>query len=119
MSIFTKIFKFFFDECETKGVSVPLMYDPVADRASITILFPYVSFWATAISLVFLHVFPNVWPATLGCGMLWLLSTVLYMIRKLSKAKFDLNSKTIEFDSEPESQNSGTTVSNVTANPEE
>lgn len=106
MGILTKIFSFFFTEWETKGVSMPLMYDPVADRASITVLFPYVSFWLTIVSLIFLHFFPSIWSATLGCGMLWVLSTVLYMIRKLSKAKFDLNDKTIEFDSEPESKDS-------------
>ncbi len=111
MGLFSKLFKVFFDEWETKGVSVPLMYDPVTDAASLTALFPYVSFWLTIASLIGLHFFEGIWQASVGCGMLWLLSTVLYMIRKLSKAKFDLNDRSIEFESE--SQDSVPTGGNV------
>lgn len=103
MSFIQKI-SMFFDEWETKGVSVPLMYDPVTDKASLTVLFPYVSFWLTVASLVAMHFYSNIWPASFGCGLLWLCSTILYMIRKLNKAKLDFDDKTIEL----ESENSGT-----------
>lgn len=118
MNIVTRFFKLFFDEWEEKGVSVPLMYDPVADRASLTILFPYISFWLTVGSLIGLHFVPAMWPASVGCGMLWLVSTILYMIRKLSKAKIDFDDKTLELDSGEESPKDTSTVgSNVTPDP--
>lgn len=89
-----------FDEWEIKGLSIPLMHDPVSDKASITVLFPYVSFWLTVLSLIAMHFDPSIWSATLGCGFLWLLSTVLYMIRKLNKAKLDFDDKSIELEAD-------------------
>lgn len=113
-----KLFKILLEEWDTKGVSVPLMYDPVADKASITILFPYISFWMTCVSLVALHFYPAMWPATIGCGSLWLVSMILYMIRKLSKAKIDFDDKTLEL-SNDSAEDSGTVGGNVRPDPVE
>lgn len=100
MIVMKKILTVIFGEWETKGVSMPLMYDPVADKASLTVLFPYVSFWLTFFSLIAMHFYPSIWSATFGCGLLWLLSTVLYMIRKLNTAKIDFDDKSIELEAE-------------------
>ena len=83
-----------------KGIKVPLFYDPVTDMPSITILFPYVSFIIAIISIIALHFYPQFMVGTSFAVVVWVISTVLYMIRKLHKAKFDLDDKTIEIESE-------------------
>lgn len=81
-----------------EGIRLPFIHDPVVNRPSITIVFPYVLFWICCISLISLHFFPDLVIATwTGIGF-WTISTILYMFRKLQKAKFDLDSKSIEIE---------------------
>ena len=84
--------------CED-GIRWPYLHDPVSKKPSITLLFPYITFVAAMISLILLHFWPSLILATTTSIVMWFAATIFYMMRKLSKAKFDLNSKSFELDS--------------------
>lgn len=82
-----------------KGMHLPFAHDPVTGKPSVTLLFPYLTFVITVISIIALHFKPSLVFATSMCIIFWALSVVFYMLRKLSKAKFDLDNKSLELDS--------------------
>jgi len=90
-----KLWKFASEE----GMRLPFIQDPVSKKPSITLLFPYITFVLAFISTIFLHFFPSVFLATTTSIVFWVLSVVFYQIRKLQKAKFDLDDKSIELNS--------------------
>ena len=90
-----KLWKFASEE----GMKLPFIHDPVSKKPSITLLFPYITFVLAFVSTIFLHFFPSVFLATTTSIVFWVLSVVFYQIRKLQKAKFDLDDKSIELDS--------------------
>lgn len=81
-----------------EGVRIPFVHDPVSSKPSVTLLFPYILFWLACISLIMLHFRPELALATWTTIGFWATSTVLYMFRKLHKAKFDFNSRSIELE---------------------
>ena len=81
------------------GIHLPYAHDPVSGKPSITLLFPYITFVLSVISLVLLHIKPSLIVATTTTLIFWGISVVFYMLRKLSKAKFDLDDKSFELDS--------------------
>jgi hypothetical protein len=83
-----------------KGLKLPLAYDPVTKKASITILFAWVSFALALSSIVLLHKFQSILPATIMSMIFWVISTVFYLIRKIQKAKIDLDDKSIDIEGE-------------------
>jgi len=82
----------------TIGVKLPFAYDPTTDKPSITLFFPYASFVVALASVIALHFYPTLLPATTISIIFWVLATVLYMVRKINKAKFDLSDKSIEIE---------------------
>lgn len=86
-----------------KGIKLPLMYDPITDKPSVTLMFPYFSFILLMISLALL-VKENTLYGAIGVGSVWVLATVFYLLRKLTKFKADLDDKSIELEGGDESK---------------
>lgn len=80
------------------GLRWPYLHDPVSKQPSVTLLFPYITFIIAVISLILLHIWPSMLIATGMSIFMWSIATVFYMLRKLSKAKFDLENKSFELD---------------------
>jgi hypothetical protein len=80
------------------GIKAPFFHDPTTDKPSITLMFPYVSFTLLIISSIALHFFPSLIIASLFMAMIWIASTVFYMIRKINKAKIDFDDKQLELE---------------------
>jgi hypothetical protein len=80
-----------------RGFSVPIIRDPLTDQPSITLSFPYIAFFLAVYSVVKLLEQDVLYGAIAGVS-LWLMATVLYMIRKLNKVKLDIDDKEIELD---------------------
>lgn len=93
-----KLSKLWKEMC-VNGIHLPYAHDPVSGKPSITLLFPYITFVLSVISLVLLHIKPSLIVATTTTLIFWGISVVFYMLRKLSKAKFDLDDKSFELDS--------------------
>jgi hypothetical protein len=90
----------FWEKWSKTGMQWPLAYDPVSQQPSLTLTCSYLSFVLAFVSVVFLHIYPQVMivPKTTAIAF-WLFSTVFYLLRKLTKAKLDLKEKSFEFDS--------------------
>ena len=92
-----KISRWWTDLC-LNGAHLPYLHDPVTNKPSITLLFPYITFVIAFISVILLHIWPSLLVATITSIVLWCIATVFYMIRKLNKAKIDLQNQSIELD---------------------
>lgn len=82
----------------TNGIYLPFIHDPSTKTPSITLLFPYVTFALSVASIIALHFKIELFVATTTTLMFWLVSTILYMIRRITKAKIDLDDKSVELD---------------------
>lgn len=88
------------------GVYVPFIYDQSTKGPSMTLAFSYITFVLAILSCIALHVKVELFVATVTTLMFWLIATILYMIRKITKAKFDLDDKSFELDND-EDKNEG------------
>ena len=84
------------------SLNLPHAYDPATKKPSFRLLTAYVSFALTIISLVLLHIWPNLLVATSMSMLFACLNMIFYMLKKLSRAKIDLDDKEISLDSESE-----------------
>jgi hypothetical protein len=90
-------------EWQIKGIRLPLVYDPVSHKPSITILFAYFTFAIAFGSVLCLHFFSSLLAATTISIIFWAISVIFYMIRKINKASIDIKNKSISL----ENQSSG------------
>jgi len=84
----------------TKGWHLPFLHDPITKRPSITLLFPYITFVLSVISLIVLHFKPSVIVATSTSLVFWAMSVVFYLLRKLHKSKINISTGTLELEGE-------------------
>jgi hypothetical protein len=82
-----------------KGMYLPYAHDPVSKKPSITLLFPYLTFALAFISVILLHIWPSMVIATGTSLIFWVIAVVLYLLRKLQKAKFDIDDGSFELES--------------------
>ena len=87
-------------EWGNNGVRVPLVYDPVSKAPSVTLMFAVVTFWIAVASLVGLHFKPTWLVPCITAICWWALATILYMIRKITKAKFDVQNKSFSVEND-------------------
>lgn len=85
-----------------EGVHFPYAYDPVENKPSVTLLFPYITFVIMSASLLAVHFAPDILPATFTTILVWAISVIFYRLRKLDKVKIDINDQSIELDSQDE-----------------
>jgi hypothetical protein len=83
------------------GLPLPHAYDPVPKEPSFRLLCAYISFVLATVSVVALHFVP-VSIATWTAIGFYALCMIFYMLKKLSKAKVDLDDRSFELNSEPE-----------------
>jgi hypothetical protein len=81
------------------GLQAPHIYDHASQQPSFRLLCAYVTFLLAVCSVVALHFF-EVSIATWTAIGLYSLSMVFYMLKRLVKAKIDLDDKSIELESE-------------------
>lgn len=81
-----------------RGMRLPFIYDAPSEKPSLTVMFPYVTFIIASASVVALHFYSSLIIATTTAIFFWLIATVLYMLRKLQKASFDLKEQTFSLE---------------------
>lgn len=86
----------------TEGMRFPYAHDTTTGKPSITLMFPYITFMLAVVSAVVLHFNVGLLMATITCIGFWVIATILYMMRRISKAKFDIDDGSFEIDSEKE-----------------
>jgi hypothetical protein len=96
-----KIYKYLTE----KGIPMPLGYDPVSKKPSITITFAHFTFTIAVFAVFrYLNNMCNIMQV-LVCIMFWSMSTVFYLIRQINKAKFNLQQQSFEFEGGDGNQN--------------
>jgi hypothetical protein len=80
------------------GLNLPLANDSAAGKPSVTLLLMYVANLIAIISLIYLHIKGDPLAASGMTCLYAVICTVLYMMRKLNKASFDLKSQKFEVD---------------------
>ncbi len=96
--------KKFLEESAVRGMYLPLAYD--AGKPSITMFFSYLANTLAIISLALLHVKGEPFVATLTTTSYAIIQTVLYMLRRLSKAKIDLDDRSFDLEGEEDEKTS-------------
>lgn len=102
--MFVKL-KNFFKNASVNGLYLPFVHDPVTKKPSITLLFSYVTFLMSVLSVILLHFKQTLIIPTFMTIMFWVLAVIFYMIRTIQKAKIDLDEKSIELEGEEEDNN--------------
>lgn len=95
-----KKLKQWMDDNRDFGVTVWTAYDPVRQRASVTLFMAYISFILAVISLITLHFKPSLIMATTMAFIFHFVCVVFYLMREINKAKFDLDDKSFSLESD-------------------
>ena len=89
----------FWDKISVEGLKLPYAHDPATGQASVTLLFPYIVFILALIANAIL-LYKDTFTGTVTAIIFWAVAMIFYLIRRLSKAKIDLDDKSIELDGE-------------------
>lgn len=95
-----------FKEWNNPGVNVPLAND--SGKPSMTLLFAYVAFIATLMSLIYLHFNPDKISPSLVTVLVWAIALLIYRLRRIDKIKFDLDDKSFEVESSEDKETTTT-----------
>lgn len=82
------------------GLPFPHAYDPVPKQPSFRLLTAYVSFLIATISVIALHFNAGLLVASGVSIAYFALNMVFYMLKKLTKAKIDLDDQQIDLESD-------------------
>jgi hypothetical protein len=87
-----------------EGIYLPVMHDASTAKASATLFFMYIANLLAIVSLIWLHFQNDAFVATVTTAIYSVVWTVLYMMRRIQKAKFDLDDKEFELEGEDEEE---------------
>lgn len=92
--------------CEL-GFRVPFAYDAKTKEPSVSLLFAYSTFLMTVVSVIALHFKLDLVIATGTTMMFWIVSMLFYLIRNISKAKVDLDDRSLDIEGEDSDKKEG------------
>lgn len=88
------------------GLPLPHAYDPVAKAPSFRLLAAYISLILAVVSIIALHLRPELLPATWTTIGFFGLCMVFYMLKKLQQAKIDLDDREISLSADSDAEKS-------------
>jgi hypothetical protein len=88
----------------TEGMHMPVMFDASTGKASATLFFMYIANTLALCSLIWLHFRGDPFVATITTAIYSIVWTVLYMMRRIQKAKFDLDDRSIDLEADDEEE---------------
>lgn len=86
----------------TEGMFLPVAYDASRGEASVTLFFMYIANIVAICSILWLHSKGEPLTATLTAAIYSIVWTVLYMMRRIQKAKFDLDDRSVDLEADDE-----------------
>lgn len=90
------------------GLKVIMAYDSAAGKPSFTLLFAYVAHVLAVCSLILYNIIGDHFLATTATCTYAIVCTILYIFRKLNKAKFDLKDQSFDLESDDKGANGKT-----------
>jgi hypothetical protein len=94
-------------------MKLPFVHDSTTGKPSITLFFPYATFFIACVSLITLHFKPALTVATWTSISFWVLATALYMLRKITKLKFDKGGVALENSTDEEKEDAPESAAKV------
>lgn len=79
------------------GMWLPAAYDNQSNGPSVTLWFAHISFYLATISIILL-IAADIKQGVIAASIFSALYTIFYLLRRLSKAKIDLNDGELELD---------------------
>lgn len=89
--------------CEL-GLKVPFAFDAKTKEPSFVLLCAYTTFLLTLVSVIALHFNLSLTIATITSMTFWVIAMIFYRIGNLSKAKFDLDDKSVDLEGESDNE---------------
>ena len=77
-----------------------MFLDTNTNQPSITITYSIVTFLLAVASVVLFAYHLILWPVVIATISFWFLATILYIIRKINKASFDIKTKTFSIEND-------------------
>lgn len=96
--MFKKFLKWI-EENRDYGITVFLAYDPISEKASITLFMSYISFLLSIISLGMLHFNEKLLMATGMSFLLTFMMVIFYLIRSINKANINFKERSVSLES--------------------
>lgn len=93
-----------FNSWSKTGIKFPYAFDATTNKASVTLLFVYITFIFAVISSIILHFTEQVFTATVTVLIFWAVAMVFYLLRRLTKTKIDLDDRSIELEGEKDNE---------------
>lgn len=93
-----------FVKSSTEGMHMPVMFDASTGKASATLFFMYIANLLALCSIIWLHFNGEAFTATCMAAIYSIVWTVLYMMRRIQKAKFDLDDRSIDLEGEDDDE---------------
>ncbi len=91
--------KKFFEFASKNGLYLPAAYDSIEGKASSSLFFSHLAFYMAFITIICLSV-KDIGQGTIASMLFAIMYLVFYLLRKLSKAKFNLKDKSIDLESD-------------------
>lgn len=88
----------FWESISKNGIYMPFIHDARTGKASVTLLFAYITFTLAIISTIALHFNIGLTVATFTSILFWVIAVIFYRLRNLDKAKIDLDDRSIELE---------------------
>jgi cbb3-type cytochrome oxidase subunit 3 len=98
--------KEFFRMASEEGLKLPFAFDAVSGKPSVTLFFAYVTFLLALTSTILLHFTDKIFTATVTTIIFFVINVIFYLLRRLTKAKVDLDDRSIELDGEEDDKES-------------
>lgn len=88
----------------TEGMHMPVMYDSSRKEASATLFFMYIANLVAICSVLWLHTKGDPLTATLTATIYSVVWTILYMMRRIQKAKVDLDDRSVDLEADDDDE---------------
>lgn len=98
-------FKSWYKDKSLNGINFFYANDKGEGKPSSTLFYAYISFFCAIISLTVLHFKPTLLPVTGMAFLLYGLSVMFYMIRKINKASVSLKDQSFNLENNESSSN--------------
>ena len=79
-----------------EGIKFFYAYDGSSNQKSTTLFFVYITFWLAVVGSIVVYYKPELLSASINSTVFWVVSFVMYRLRRLDKVKLDLDDKSIE-----------------------
>jgi hypothetical protein len=96
--------KEFLEFTSKNGLYLPSAYDNSTDKGSVSLLFAHMSFYLGCIAICLL-LYKDINLGTIAAMLFAGLYFIFYMLRRLTKAKIDLDDKSIDLENKEEKEN--------------